>query len=75
MTNTFENQYSCLLLVLHVERTHELQEVWRLLQLFWCKESYNFNVITLDIVSFIKVAFVSTRLLVPVVYLSYVVED
>ena len=64
-----------MLLVLHVERTHELQEVWRLLQLFWCKESYNFNVITLDIVSFIKVAFVSTRLLVPVVYLSYEVED
>lgn len=58
-----------------MERTHELQEVWRLLQLFWCKESYNFNVITLDIVSFIKVAFVSTRLLVPVVYLSYEVED
>ena len=51
ITNNFQNQYSYLRLVLHVERTHELQEIWvSFLASTWSQETRHFDLITLDIV-------------------------
>ena len=50
ITNNFQNQYSYLRLVLHVERTHELQEIWvSFLASTWSQETRHFDLITLDI--------------------------